>query len=258
LADNQGPWNFPPPSAPPPQSPVPQRRGVSVGLLIWLGLLGAAGAAFWALTAFFPGQVTGMDQTNALQTLGLMALVSSGLVFARRTSLGVAARNMAIWVAIGAAIVVGYSFRTEAVSAFERVRGELIPAYAVSTAPQTLTLTASADGHFYVMGQVNGAPVRFVVDTGASGIVLSPDDAKRAGIDATALKFTLPSETANGVGYGAVYTAPNLNVGPLKLTNVPMEVNQTPMSASLLGMTFLKRLDSIEVHGDQMTFHWKS
>jgi aspartyl protease family protein len=257
LADQpQGPWSVPPSPEPPRGAPRAPRR-VSVGLAIWLGLIAATAGAFALLTFFFPGQLTGMDQAGALQTIGLMALVSSGLVFARRSSLGAAARNLAIWVAVGAVLIVGYSFRTEAAAAFERVRGELIPAYATSDAPHEVTITASEDGHFYVVGQVNGEPVRFVVDTGASGIVLSPADAQRAGIDPASLKFNSPAETANGVGYGAAVTARSLDVGQMRLTSVPMEVNQAPMSFSLLGMGFLARLDSFEVHGDQMTFRWK-
>jgi aspartyl protease family protein len=251
-----GPWSFPPANEPPRRAPLASRR-VSVGLAIWLALIAVTAGAFALLTFLFPGQVTGMDQAGALQTIGLMALVSSGLVFARRASLGTAARDLAIWVAIGAVLIVGYSFRTEAAAAFERVRGELIPAYAASDAPHEATITASQDGHFYVMGQVNGAPVRFVVDTGASGIVLSPADALHAGIDPASLKFDSPAETANGVGYGAAVTARSLDVGQMRLTSVPIEVNQSPMSFSLLGMGFLERLDSFEVHGDQMTFRWK-
>jgi aspartyl protease family protein len=252
----QGPWSFPPAPEPPRRGPVASRR-FSVGLAIWLGLIAAVAAAFALLIFVFPGQVGGMSQVDALQVVGLMALASSGLVFARRASLGTMARNLAIWVGIGAVLIVGYSFRTEAAAAFERVRGELIPAYAASDAPQQITINASEDGHFYVMGQVNGAPVRFVIDTGASGIVLSPADAQRAGIDPASLKFDSPAETANGVGYGAAITARSLDVGQMRLASVPMEVNQAPMSFSLLGMGFLKRLDSFEVHGDQMTFRWK-
>ncbi len=59
------------------------------------------------------------------------------------------------------------------------MRGELIPACAVSDGDHTMTITAADDGGFYIMGQVNGAPVRFVIDTGANGVLLSPADAAR-------------------------------------------------------------------------------
>lgn len=222
-----------------------------------MGLLAAGGAAYWALSTLFPGQIGSMDKTNALYALALLAVVSSGLVFARRIRFGAAARNFAIWFAIGAVILVGYSFRGELTGVFERVRGELIPAYAVTTSNRSMVLTAADDGHFYVQGQVNGAPVRFIIDTGSTGVVLAPADAQRAGIDLATLKYASPGETANGVGYDAEAKVASLAVGPLRLAGVPVEVNKAPMSASLLGMTFLRRAD-ITTHGDQMTLRWRN
>jgi aspartyl protease family protein len=210
------------------------------------------------MQALMPGQVTKGDQFDALQLLGFLALVSSGLVFSRQIKLGEAARNIALWVGIAAAILVGYSFKNDAVSLFERVRAELLPAYAARTGDHAITVNASEDHGFYVMGQVNGATIRFAIDTGANGVVLSPADAERAGIDPASLKFALPSETANGVGYTAPVTLSRLDVGgQIHLTGVQAEVDKTPMTVSLLGMAFLHRLDSFEVKGDQMTLRWR-
>jgi aspartyl protease family protein len=210
-----------------------------------------------ALRLLFPGQLSTMDQADAFRLLGLLALVSSGLVFARRIRLGEAARNAAIWVGLLALLLLGYSFRGELAQAFARVRGELIPAYAAPATPRSMVITASDDGGFYVMGQVNGATVRFAIDTGANGVLLSPADAARVGLDVGGLQFASPAETANGVGYLAPVTLAALNVGGMKLANVPAAVNKAPMSSSLLGMAFLRRLDSFEVHGDQLTLKWK-
>jgi aspartyl protease family protein len=107
------------------------------------------------------------------------------------------------------------------------------------------------------MGQVNGAPVRFAIDTGANGVLLAPADAARAGIDPDGLKFSAPGETANGVGYMAPVTLDKLAVGQISLANVPAAIDKAPMSSSLLGMAFLKRLESFEVKGDQLTLRWR-
>jgi len=253
LPDHDGPWSVPPT---PPNPATPRHRNLR-GLILWLALLGAGAAAYVALRLLFPGQLSTMDQADALRLLGLLALVSSGLVFARRIRLGEAARNAAIWVGLAAVLLVGYSFRAELTQAYARVRGELIPAYAVRTTDRSMMITASDDGGFYVMGQVNGAAVKFAIDTGANGVLLSPADAARVGIDVDSLKFASPTETANGVGYLAPVTLPTLNVGDMKLANVPAAVNKAPMSTSLLGMAFLRRLDSFEVRGDQLTLKWK-
>jgi len=252
LPETHGPWSLPPA----PKPPRAHRRP-PIGLIIWLGLLAATAIVFFTLTTLFPGRQTGIDQTNALYVLALLALVASGLVYARRLRLGETARHLAIWFAIGATLLVGYSFRVELAGVFDRVRGEIIPGYPVPISDRSLVLTASVDGHFYVIGQVNGAPVRFIVDTGSSGVVLSPADAQRAGLDLASLRYSSPGETANGVGYDAQTSVQALSVGPLRLANVPVEVNKTPMSASLLGMSFLRQAD-ITTHGDQMTLKWRN
>jgi aspartyl protease family protein len=255
LPEHQhGPWSVPPSS--PPEAKARWRP--TRGLVIWMGLLAAGIAAYLALTFLFPGQISGMDQTSALQALGLLALVSSGVIYARGVNLGEAARNMAIWIGIAAIALVGYSFRAELNDAFVKVRGEIIPAYAISTTPHEMAVTRSADGGFYILGSVGNAPVRFVIDTGANGVLLSPADAKRAGIDVEDLKFASPAETANGVGYMAPVTLPAMMVGQMKLSNVAAAVNQAPMSSSLLGMAFLRQMDDVDIHGDTLTLKWKS
>ena len=105
---------------------------------------------------------------------------------------------------------------------------------------------------FYVFGKIDGAPVRFLIDTGASEIVLSPADARAAGLNPENMDFSTPSETANGVGYSARGIVRSLKIGPIRMTDVPVSINQNPMSVSLLGMPFLKRLDSFEVRGDRL------
>jgi aspartyl protease family protein len=257
LSDpHSGPWSHPPEPAP-AVAPPPRRLRLSRGLVIWLAIVALGIALYAGLTLLFPGQLDRQDQAGALGLLGWLALVSSGLVFARRMRLGEVVRGIAIWGAIAGVAILGYSFRDEAVAAFQRVRGELIPAMAVPTGDHAMTITAADDGGFYVVGQVNGAAVRFAIDTGANGVVLSPADAARAGVDVDALRFASPSETANGVGYVAPVTLQSLGVGQIKLANVPAAVDKAPMATSLLGMAFLKRLDSFEVKGDRLTLHWR-
>ncbi len=70
------------------------------------------------------------------------------------------------------------------------------------------------------------------------------------------LKFTAASETANGTGYGAPYKAASLSVGPVSFKDVPMQINRAPMSASLLGMTFFKRLDSFQIKDGKLYLRW--
>jgi len=249
MTDDSGPWSRLPPG---------RSDGRRRGLALALGLVIVACAGLGALAFWFPGRLSSAnDRYNLIQPLGLLALVSAAL-FSRRLKLGEAARHIAIWVAVGAVLLLGYSFRDELGAVFARVRSELIPAYAVTTDPHAMVLTQGADGAFSVMGAVNGQPVRFVVDTGASDIVLSPADAQRAGVDLASLDFRGVYETANGAGHGAPFTAASLAVGPMRLSNVAVSVNQAPMSASLLGMSFLKRLESFEIRDRRLFLRWRS
>ncbi len=205
----------------------------------------------------FPGQLSASDQGFVWYDFGLLALVSSGVVFASRRRLGEAARHALIRGAVIVALVLGYTFRDELLAAGQKVRAELIPAYAIATGPRTLALNQSDDGNFYVMGAVNGTPVRFLLDTGASDIVLSPADAGRLGIDLAALKFDRPYGTANGVGYGASLTVDRLAVGPIRLSQVPVSINQAAMDSSLLGTTFFRKLDAFEIRGRRLFLRWR-
>jgi aspartyl protease family protein len=102
------------------------------------------------------------------------------------------------------------------------------------------------------MAEANGIPLRFLIDTGASDVVLSPAAARAIGIDMEALRFTRVFNTANGTVRGAPYNLASLKVGPIELANVPVSVNQAEMDVSLLGMTFLNRLESFEFRGRQL------
>lgn len=245
------PWSHPPPKPPPPRPPrAPLRLGP---LLILLGLVAVG---LWALRRAFPGAVaSGADWQDVAQGLMMVTIVGS-LLLRLRLRPHEALRYILVWAAIAGVLALGYAFRTDLGSVFSRVRAEFAPGYPVQLSPHEMAVTQSETGGFYVMGQVNGQTVRFLADTGASDIVLSPADAQRLGVDVGALKFTDLAETANGVGRGASFKASSLSVGPLRFEDVPMQINQAPMSASLLGMAFFRRLDSFQVKDGKLYMRW--
>ena len=90
-----------------------------------------------------------------------------------------------------------------------------------------MNIAQDVDGQYSIAGAVNGTPVRFVIDTGASDVVLSPDDARRIGLDLNTLKFDHPYSTANGVGSGADYKAATLRAGAAQFSDVsPLQTRQ--------------------------------
>ena len=117
------------------------------------------------------------------------------------------------------------------------------------TAPFPRQLQRGPDGHFYADAQVNGTTIRFMVDTGASVVVLTGADAQRAGIQ-------LPSrrETAMGVG-GPVEVAPvtldRISIGGIEARGVRAAVADE-LPVSLLGQSYLQRVSSVEIRGDTM------
>jgi clan AA aspartic protease (TIGR02281 family) len=119
----------------------------------------------------------------------------------------------------------------------------------------TLVYRAGPLGHVVLTASVNGAPIRFLVDTGASTVALSPADARAAGINASALVFDKTTTTANGVVRVAPVMLREVRIEQLSVQNVPAVVDAN-LSGSLLGMSFLSRLKSFEMREGALTFSW--
>ena len=123
--------------------------------------------------------------------------------------------------------------------------------------PSTHSLVYRTDqrGHVALMAMVNGAPVRFLVDTGASRVTLTAEDARAAGIDPGGLVFNQRSQTANGLAREAAVTLREIRIDRLPIDNVSAAVNEN-LNMSLLGMSFLRRLKSFEMREGTLTISW--
>jgi aspartyl protease family protein len=108
------------------------------------------------------------------------------------------------------------------------------------------SIAKSADGHYWADGQVNGATVRFLVDTGASQVALTPADARHLGIDTSDLKFNYKVVTASGEARGAAVKLANVTVAGARLNDVDALIIDKGLDTSLLGMTYLGRLASFQ------------
>jgi aspartyl protease family protein len=120
---------------------------------------------------------------------------------------------------------------------------------------RALVYRADRRGHFSLTATVNGAPTRFVVDTGASLVALTLDDARAAGIGRSELVFNQLTQTANGRIRFAPVTLREFRIGQLSIENVPAAVIEN-LDQSLLGMSFLKRLKSFEMREGALTISW--
>ena len=178
-----------------------------------------------------------------LALLGIF--VASGVFYNYRSRLGTAAQHAAIWVLIFLGITIAYGFK-------DQLTSQLYPDTAQSIDDRTISLRRADDGHFYARVRVNGTEIRFMVDTGATNLVLSKQDARLAGFSLDSLNFVLPTNTANGRVYGAGVVLDRVELGGFIDRDVRAMVNGGQMNASLLGMDYLDRFRSFSVEGDRL------
>lgn len=160
-------------------------------------------------------------------------------------------------VAVGQSVagvrVVSLQGETVVVEVDGRRRPLRVGQHAVGGSPAAAGLRLSADslGHFYADGTVNGAALRFMVDTGATMVSLGAADARRAGID-TAGGQPVIINTANGQVRGFRVKLDTLSVGGITLRNIDALVHPADLPVALLGMSFLNRME-MRRDGDSMT-----
>jgi aspartyl protease family protein len=115
---------------------------------------------------------------------------------------------------------------------------------------------AGAGGHFVIEAVVNGVPLSFLVDTGASDVVLTLDDAAALGFEPHSLDFNRRYHTANGVVRAAPVSLRELRIGQFSLYDLEAAVNEAPIGISLLGMSFLERLAGYQVDDGRLILRW--
>ena len=134
------------------------------------------------------------------------------------------------------------------------VQSTTAPPTAKTQATQSASVVSipRVNGQYYAQGQVNRGSVRFLVDTGASTIALTLEDARKAGINLNTLRYTTPVHTANGQTYAAPVKLAEVRIGGIRLRNVQGLVIKEGLNISLLGMTFLGELQKVEATPTQL------
>ena len=115
---------------------------------------------------------------------------------------------------------------------------------------------AGAHGHFVIDAMVNGVPVSFLLDTGASDVVLTLDDAEALGFEPRSLDFSQRYHTANGIVRAAPVRLREVRIGQYSLYDLDAAVNEAPIGISLLGMSFLERLAGYQVDDGRLILRW--
>ncbi|MGB0935256.1 MAG: retropepsin-like aspartic protease family protein [Alphaproteobacteria bacterium] len=214
-------------------------------ILVVIGL----GGLVWYLHSLYPHALGNKD--NRIQLVALVALgaVFISSLFSGRMPFSEVIRGAGAWVLLALILVLGYGYKDE-------LKQALLPSSPHEDVKGQLQFTKASDGHFHIQARVNGTPVHFLLDTGATRVVLSQADAKRVGYDFDNLTFNLRSNTANGVVSGAAVVFDTFQVGSLMIRNLKASVNGGEMNKSLLGMEFLGQLDGYEVNGDTLTLRY--
>ncbi|NRP74075.1 hypothetical protein ILFOPFJJ_04996 [Ensifer psoraleae] len=205
------------------------------------------------------GQTFGInnDDFGRLVALGALATLLSAGILRSRGRLGEGLRQIFIWFLIALALVSVYVYRFELRSVGDRLLTGLMPGRAMvitdSEGQQEVVLQRRLDGQFAADARINGHGVSMLVDTGASSVALTYEDAERIGLDPANLSYTVTVMTANGRALAAPVILSDIAIGPIERRNIrAMVAAEGRLDRSLLGMSFISTLDFLQMRADEL------
>lgn len=173
----------------------------------------------------------------------LLAAVGGYVLVEYRKRMGEALRTAAAWGLIFIGVMAAYGLWND-------MRSQIAPIQTIAEGG-TIEVPRAEDGHYYLTLTIDGTPIQFLADTGATNMVLSDRDARRLGIDPEGLIYLGRAQTANGTVATARVELGAVELGPFRDVGFDAWVNQGDMDASLLGMEYLS-LYRVEMAGDRM------
>ncbi len=175
----------------------------------------------------------------------LVAVLLGSVLVSRRGALKKAAFQGGIWLLIFAGLIAG-------VGIWQDIRSQHASALKVTTQDGNVVLSQATDGHYWVEIEVNERKILFLVDTGASQVMLTQQDAKMVGFNPETLQYWNRAMTANGPVSTAPIRLDKMALGPYLDRNIGASVNSGEMKHSLLGMSYLNLYSSIEISQNKM------
>jgi len=192
------------------------------------------------------------DFASLVYKIALLIFIGGAVLALFRERIAEAFQAAMFWVVIGLLLAIGYTYRQDLRDVTDRVLTELLPGRALSRGG-TVEIARGNRGEFQIVAEINGARISTVYDTGASAVVLTQEAAKAAGLPLDFLNYSVPVETANGRTRAAPVTLDRIRVGGIEERQVSALIAQPgQLRMSLLGMSFLNRLQSWEVRGDRL------
>ncbi len=187
----------------------------------------------------------GYNEATLIYLILLLIVIGGSMMIGSRRQLNRTLQQLAIWGLIFIGMIGAYSMRTQ-------IEEQLFPSRPMMIDRGSVAVNRAWDGHFYVDMVVNGRTIEFVVDTGASNIVLSKSDAQSVGINLDTLDFSGRARTANGIVSTAPVQLQSMDLGRFRDRNLRASVNGGELDTSLLGMDYLKRFTKIEITSDRL------
>lgn len=222
-----------------------------LGFVLAVGLV-ALGFIYLEQNGLTVASLNALDTSSLGFKIFIVALLAVVVVVLFRGRFNEAIKSILIWLAIVLALAIGYTYRFELRDVADRVMAEFVPGHA-ATRGRTVEVARGPGGNFVVTTQVNGARVPMIFDTGASSVVLTHEAAKAAGLPLEVLTYSVAVETANGRTRAAPVTLQTIGVGGIIERDVAALIAQPgQLRQSLLGMSFLNRLEGWEVRGDRL------
>ena len=201
---------------------------------------------FGGLAIVYPAN--SINYAYLIQGLIILVVFGGAAVLWSKSSLKRLTQIIGLWAIIIGVISLVYLYKTDINARFMSA----IDPSGVSTTDDGLIVHRSKDGHFWLRAYANDIPIRMMVDTGASNIVLSPEDASRIGLNLDNLNFSGVADTANGQVTYARTKIKHMNFGDAQFNDVPVTINGSEMKGSLLGLSILNEFSSIEFRGDML------
>jgi aspartyl protease family protein len=181
----------------------------------------------------------------------VVLLVSS--LAARRLPLGYVAKAAFAWIAIFAALFAIFSFRFEFVAIWERVKADISGTAGQSVSGDEIAIRRQDDGHYWLQVDVNGKPVRFMIDSGATTTAVNADTARETGIEVDADGYPVILDTANGRVTAKRGVIQLLKIDTLEIPQHKVVVSESFGDTNVLGMNFLDSIQSWKVEANVMT-----
>lgn len=224
-------------------------------VLLWFLLVGVSLAVVVMASGHGQGAVGDLsvnDFGSLLVNVAWLVLIGGFVIALFRDRVTKAIQAAALWLVIALVLVVGYTYRYQLRDVADQVMAELVPGHPAESG-RTVALARTQSNDFQILTDINGQRIPMILDTGASAVMLTNEAAKAVGLPVEVIKYTVTIATANGHAKAAEATLDKVAVGTIVERAVPALIAQPgQLKTSLLGMSFLNRLQSWEVRGDRL------